>query len=441
MKAIHSLRQAVHCTAALLAALLCSCTTLAPMLTRVAVDPSAASAEPSPATKSLVTPIGAADTNPVGAQSPLNEEGTATAASVAPVQPASAAREATTPGSACPPEFTPADPRQMLPPSAWGAACVPPAAVEYLPPPARPEDYLDEYLCDGGDRGLPVHYGPHARHGLETEDTVGEYLDETGKLRVTPSTRICVYAPRFAAVRTLSGPNEDIAVEEVGRAETMITDGHLRNRLATTWHAQPEQPIGLGVRSRPSGLETDNRSLGVDLPIAVADHVKLLGAFEELTFFRTGELIETEEARLLRGIQAAAVWTRTEFPMLAARSVGGQEILVTFKPQELVGLKLKEGRGRLRIIKTADRTAAEPGDVITFTLRYDNFGDGQLLRVRIVDNLTPRLDYIVDSATSDRPGDIIVEDNGEGSVVLSFVLDAPLPAETGGTISFQARVR
>ena len=59
----------------------------------------------------------------------------------------------------------------------------------------------------------------------------------------------------------------------------------------------------------------------------------------------------------------------------------------------------------------------------------------------IVDNLTPRLEYVEDSATCDVAGVLEVEDNGEGSVILRWVLDEPLPGRSGGVVTFQARVR
>jgi len=61
--------------------------------------------------------------------------------------------------------------------------------------------------------------------------------------------------------------------------------------------------------------------------------------------------------------------------------------------------------------------------------------------VVIVDNLTPRLEYVDDSATCDLNGHLVTEDNGEGSLVLKWELDEPLAGRTGGVVTFQARVR
>jgi len=54
-------------------------------------------------------------------------------------------------------------------------------------------------------------------------------------------------------------------------------------------------------------------------------------------------------------------------------------------------------------VKLADKQIAKPGDIVTFTIRYDNIGDREVHDVVIIDNLTPRLEYIEDSAECDAP--------------------------------------
>ncbi|MEX0641088.1 MAG: hypothetical protein WD468_00225, partial [Pirellulales bacterium] len=60
----------------------------------------------------------------------------------------------------------------------------------------------DEYLCDGGDFHSPA--GVRADwtiDGLDQEDAIAHYDTLDGRVVVTPSNRVCIYAPRFAAVR------------------------------------------------------------------------------------------------------------------------------------------------------------------------------------------------------------------------------------------------
>ena len=170
--------------------------------------------------------------------------------------------------------------------------------------------------------------------------------------------------------------------------------------------------------------------------------MKPVKAAEDLSFVGTGRFLQTERARIAAGIQAAAVWSRTQSPVIVAQADGLQEAYASFKPQELVGTDDEHlTKGELRIVKLADRKTAQPGDVITFTIRYDNLGDRDLHHIRIIDNLTPRLEYIADSATSDRESELDIEQNEAGSVILHFHVTGELPGHQGGVVTFKAKVR
>jgi uncharacterized repeat protein (TIGR01451 family) len=349
------------------------------------------------------------------------------------------------PTAACPPQFGFGGPQMPFagpypfPPNAPGhaSAGTPPLPII----PGQAADMVDEFLCDGGDRALPVHYDRFHRHGLDTQDTVAEYVDEHGEWHVRPSNIVCLYAPRFGQVRTLSGATEDMQVLGLAAAVDRNRGIALGQQTGTVSYAQPAAIGSIRVRSRASGLEQEHLAAGIHQPLAPLGFDRPLPALENVTFFLTGLMSETEEPFLARSVQAALEWTRDEFPVVMASTAAGQELHVAFTGAEIIGIDDQKLPGELRIVKAADRATALPGDVVTFTLRYDNLGDRELFHVRIVDNLTPRLAYVADSATSDRPGDITVTDNGEGSSLLTFELDEPLPGRTGGTITFQARVR
>ncbi|MCA8988437.1 MAG: hypothetical protein KDA78_12380, partial [Planctomycetaceae bacterium] len=136
-------------------------------------------------------------------------------------------------------DFTPAEPRVALQPktcqSCGGESCYcQPASWQGTPCPCppfptqvsctscNPGEYPDEYLCDGGDRKDPVHYSPGAREGLDTQDTVAEYQDDTGEHHMKPTNEVCVYAPRFGAVKTVAGSSENLGVDRaLGAYETV----------------------------------------------------------------------------------------------------------------------------------------------------------------------------------------------------------------------------
>jgi uncharacterized repeat protein (TIGR01451 family) len=86
---------------------------------------------------------------------------------------------------------------------------------------------------------------------------------------------------------------------------------------------------------------------------------------------------------------------------------------------------------------------AAQGDVLRFTIRVENTGDIPLQDVQVVDNLTPRLEYVTGSVVFDdeHPGTLEESLNGEGSSILTFRLNEPLAGHSVGTITFQVRVR
>lgn len=304
------------------------------------------------------------------------------------------------------------------------------------------EQYPDEYLLDGGDRDHPVHYQGPYRDGLETEDTVTEYVDHTGKHHVKATNRVAIYSPRFASVRAVTTPSGETAIGRLAGMHESTRDSGVSNRVGPQRHTDSQRLSGVRVRSRASGVNAREGQLDTKNIAALTAHEQLLNTYEELSYFLRGEMLQSNEARLAAGIEAATTWTRDENPVVIATLDSLHEVTAKFRLAEMVGIEdPRKDPGRLEIVKVANTSTAKPGDIVTFAIRYENKGEREVTDVRIVDNLTPRLEYIDDSATSDRDGEINIQDNGEGSLVLTFTLDAPLKEKTSGVITFQCRVR
>lgn len=316
--------------------------------------------------------------------------------------------------------------------------------------------YPDEYLFDGGDRGLPVHYGPFSRQGLDTEDTIGESTDRSGKRRTVVSNQVAIYAPRFAAVRAVTTPNGKSSVAHVAYAEDIRRDSGMKTKVGPQRYAHNEGSRGLQTRLRVSGIESRSGARGIGQVARLREHKLDVKGRESLAFMFRGHINAGQEAYLAAGIDAAMNWSKPEGAVIAAMTEGLVEVRGSSNEGEMVGVEDRYTKpGVLRILKIADKKQAQPGDVITFVLRFENTGDLELRDVRIIDNLTPRLEFIDESATCDLPGDVILEDNSEGSHVLIFTLDNALPGQraakakenkqqevrTGGVITFQCRVR
>lgn len=240
---------------------------------------------------------------------------------------------------------------------------------------------------------------------------------------------------------TVSAANADFGVDKLSHSIVSAGGTGLRAHVGSTWHAQREGSEPLATRSRPSGIETEAGQRGLNQALATGTNAKTLNVFEERS--RTGnvQLAQSSEAQLALGIQAAITWTRTQFPTISANAVSAHEGITEKISAVFAVAESMDKPGRLEIVKLADKRTALPGDIVTFTIHYENLGDRELRNINIVDNLTPRLQYIEDSATSDRAGRLVTEDNQEGSLILRWELDEPLPGRTRGTVTFQARVR
>jgi len=355
-------------------------------------------------------------------------------------------------------EFTPADPRVPLEGASSGKefnGAVPAGSPHACPPfPGSPqaacgtcgpgcghEFYPDEYLCDGGDRGLPVHYSPGFREGLETQDTIVEYTDEQGERQLKKTNEVCVYAPRFGAVKTTTGSSVNVNIDKALGAYESVNGVAVNTEMIPITEEQTTQLTSTRVRSRVSGLETEDITLGVDQATKLVDHTKLENTNTDYGFVAGVGIDNPQTPVVLAGIQAAMTWTRKQSPVIVASDVGGTELYSWFKGEELVGLEDKSTPGRLYVDKLADKANAKPGDIITFTIRYKNVGDRSLFNVQVIDNLTPRLEFIEGSGTSTRDGRLVVEDNQEGSLILKWEISEEIEGHSGGVATFQARVR
>lgn len=334
----------------------------------------------------------------------------------------------------CPPGY-PGVPN-MCPP---GSPCPPSYVV--VPPGYERWEFGDEYLCDGGDRGLPVHYDGFGRRGLETEDTIGEFKDHLGEAHVRPSSRVCIYAPRFAEVRTASLPITDVAVNKLAANHDRIGPGGLDTQLAPGQQQQNDELHGLEMRSRASGVDVDMSDSSLAKVDRIDSHVKLINVYEDLSFATDIQIDQLGTAVIGQALQNALAWSGDTVTYIIAHNFKGQELTARFAIEEYVGIEDKRTPGDLKIIKLADRKTAKPGDVVTFKIHFENVGGRELYEVRIVDNLTPRLQYIEGSASSELDGRVNIEDNGEGSQILTFELFEPLEGKTSGTVTFECRVR
>lgn len=337
------------------------------------------------------------------------------------------------------PKFLPAEPRLDNDPN-----CPPNNAMETIAASPLADFYPDEYVFDGGDRNNKAAMHSSSRSGLDSEDTVAAFVDHTGTAKTTPSNRVAVYAPRFGSVRTVTGLVADTKVDKAAGAKDNLAIGNLKTGRAAQENIHGTQIYGLARRERVDGMKGSTpplQSRGTD---AAGQSRKVDEGQEGRAYSSPGMLHRNDRFVQSEMIQNAIAWTRDEFPVISASTVNSSEVTAKFKVQQTVGVKdERETAGNIHIVKLADRDVAQSGDVVTFTIKFTNTGDFDVYDVRIVDNLTPRLEYVPGSAKIDakNPGEVSVEPNGEGSSVLTFTLDQPLKGHASGSITFEAKVK
>ncbi len=315
------------------------------------------------------------------------------------------------------------------------------AGGPWVPPGIIPPWPADEYLHDGGNAGPPIRVGPKGELlGLEMEDTVARYSTLDGRTVVEPSNKVSLYSPRFHAVRQVV----DVEINQQ------------RNRA--TGVVEPVKPLGPRT-SEPVGLNRQNlqavRDIGTNPALQLRSrksHATLLAelrpkafdnfyrVYENLAVIRTGVYVGHEEPILAKGTQAAVAWSHKQAVQIYLDHQTAGATVVSQKPQETYGIG-SAPNPRLRVVKVASTPVAEPGDEVSFTIRFDNVGNQPIGSVQIVDSLTTRLEYVPDSAQCSLKAQFSTQPNEGESLVVRCVLSEPLSPGKGGVFRFRCIVR
>lgn len=339
------------------------------------------------------------------------------------------------------PVFHPAEPRMPTPQQ----ACPPCDVTIAAAGPEQAAAYPDEFIYDGGDRDLPVHYNGGVMSGLDTEDTVVEYKDIEGGNHVTASNRVAVYAPRFGSVRTVSGPGVGTKVDQAAGAVDFAGVGGLKESRGIGSTASRTPAEGLRMRASASGVDTALPASISRQASTPAVNRKVDQGFESRVNTGLGTLEMTDIRVLSLQIVDAATSTIRTSSVQNSGSTQATQTYATFRAQTTVGVEENGRDGEIFLTKKAKPLIAQPGDTVSFTIQFQNIGDYPVGEVRIIDNLTPRLAYVGGTGqitiSTGGGGSLTAVPNKEGSQMVEFRLDEALPGGASGTITFDAIVR
>ena len=247
------------------------------------------------------------------------------------------------------------------------------ATGNWAPPGiAEPWPY-DEYLHDGGDHPPAARVDDEWQiHGLELEDTIAHFDTLDGQRLVEPANRVDLYAPRFAAIRSVSGPvlNEQIeTLEGVDAPTRSYRQDELQFAASSLQRAQARGETG---RKQPSGYTTRQQDGVISTSLKAVAFQDAFLPFEDLAIIREGIFEQGEKAYLAEGLEAAVAWTHEKAVQViidrqAATALDGDRAAqVTYVTEPI------PGKPKLRVVKVASTQFANPGDEVDFTIRFDN---------------------------------------------------------------------
>ena len=299
----------------------------------------------------------------------------------------------------------------------------------------------DEYLFDGGDSdgGVKVRRDGQLE-GLDVEDTIAHYDTLAGKTCVTPSCRVCIYSPRFAAVRQVTLAYGENQLVRAGGVDMPVGPVPQLDVQPVSTALQPIQPVGEVANRSPVTFLEKLPPIGLIQRTVIRATVDRLKAYENFELIRSGQMIESEEPFLAISIQSAIVWTLNQGVEV---TVEGKKAVVLEgdKRAQATYMITPPDHPCLRVCKVASTHSANPGDIVEFTLRFDNVGDQTVGNVTIADNLTTRLELVPDSGQCSKQATFFTEPNQHGSLILRWEIAEPLKPGEGGIARFKCVVR
>jgi uncharacterized repeat protein (TIGR01451 family) len=320
-----------------------------------------------------------------------------------------------------------------------GPKCTAPAA------PSQPPLPRDEFLCDGGDRGIPVTIGSDGRlGGVEPRDAVVRFdigLGDRITPRILPTNVVCVYAPRFAEVRVTTGTNETVDVQGPRSGTSIETPLLARNLAESRRVVQNQSPELARNRARASGMKGRNW-------IDEESNNRAAGGFENVTQLSSN--LQKQHLELARNRQKAGLMKekirlegiKTATPPVVTGVVeGAGETVKVWGPHAMTGVETPPDRPGLAVIKRVSAVEAEPGDTLTYVIFYRNMGNTPIRSVTIADSLLPRLEYVKGTSRGPEGTIFTTAVNRVGSTEMRWTLPGTIAPGTMGHVSFEVIVR
>lgn len=300
----------------------------------------------------------------------------------------------------------------------------------------------EEYLADGGDSQQPAGANRDGQVlGLDPQDTVVQFDTLDGRTLIEPSTRVHIYSPRFLAVRQVISLRENSQLDRTSGLDQPEKLAAGVEVLRPGTNKQHYQAIGQVGEKSVTIFRAREGQTEVSLALGPKGFQDAFLPFENFRVIRLGQYDEAEMPFLARSARAALTWVDRAAVRVILEGKSAVALVQNEQVEVIYTIDEPPAMPKLRVIKLASSSAALPGETVDFTIRFDNVGNQPIGNITLLDNLTPRLEYVANSAQSSRKAHFSAEPNPVGSLVLRWDFDEPLRPGEGGVVRFRCRVR
>ena len=226
-------------------------------------------------------------------------------------------------------------------------------------------------------------------------------------------------------------------------------------RIANVADVPSEDAVaeGTDVRSqevRPLGANNSLQAEGAETTVGTMASTGFEGVMEGDSQLRLGAMLasetiddlSSEDASLVfDGAVAAQGWSAEQGVAVSTDLVNAFSNAYIEGAATIYQIKDDTKTSKLRVVKVANKDAARPGELVEFTLRFENIGDELIGNVTILDSLSPRLRYVDGTAQSSVSADLVASLNEQGALVLRWEITDPLKPKEFGVVRFICKVQ
>lgn len=308
--------------------------------------------------------------------------------------------------------------------------------------PNAPRSEFGEYVVTGGDSKGPMYSREDwSVENLDKEDSVAHFDTVDGRILSEPTNRLFLYSPRFGAARQVVGPISGESRVMLESANTTTQAVQKEGVQAVDARTAETKPLGASQNAGVASAES------LAAPTIGTSRVMLMEADAQLrlhallTSATVDDLATNDASLMLQGALAAQGWSGEQKVAVALDTVNAFSNTYLEGAGTIYSVKDDTKTSKLRVIKIANKDAARPGELVEFTLRFENIGDEPIGNVTILDNLSARLAYVDNTAKSSVPAEFLAELNEQGSLNLRWEITEPLEPKEFGVVRFICKVR